>query len=103
MKNGKEIVLKAAEGITFRVQEEEERIVIEAINEPSSSYCLYNYKNPKIPEGYIPLLGTWNTGLVIQNQTDKSEFVWVPVGFLDNDATLDGEHFDEKFGRVIED
>ena len=100
MKNGKEIVLKAAEGITFRVQEEEERIVIEAINEYSNSDCLYNYKNPKIPEGYVLLLGTWNTGLVIQNQADKSEFVWIPVGFLDNDATLDGENFNEKFGRV---
>jgi len=100
MKNGKEIVLKAAEGIVFQVQEDEERIVIEAINEHSSLDCTYNYKNPKIPKGYVHLCGTWNTGFVIKNQFDGSEFVWIPVGMLDADATLDGKNFNEKFGRV---
>jgi len=99
MKNGKQIVLRATEGIFFRVQEEKECIVIEAINEYSSEDCSHNYKNPKIPKGYVHLCSTWKKGFVIQNQEDKSEFTWVPVDFLDNDATLDGEHFDEKFGR----
>ena len=100
MKTEKEIVLKAAEGITFRVHEEEERIVIEAINKPSSADCSYNYKNPKIPQGYVHLCGTWDTGFVIRNQFEGSEFVWIPVGWLDADATLDGKNFNEKFGRV---
>lgn len=100
MRTEKKIVLKAAEGITFRVHEEEERIVIEAINEPSSADCSYNYKNPKIPQGYVHLCGTWDTGFVIRNQDDGSEFVWVPVGWLECDATLDGKNFKEKFGRV---
>jgi len=100
MKNGKEIVLKAAEGIVFQVQEDEERIVIEAINEHSSLDCTYNYKNPKIPKGYVHLCGTWNTGFVIKNQFDGSEFVWIPVGMLDADATLDGKNFNEKFGKM---
>ena len=27
------------------------------------------------------------------------QFVWIPVGSLDSNGTLDGEHFSEKFGR----
>lgn len=59
-----------------------------------------NYKTPYIPEGYVHLKGSWDTGFVIQNKSDKSEFTWIPVGFLDPDATLDGEHFVEKYGRM---
>jgi len=108
MKNGKRIVLEASEGITFRVQEGADEIVIEAINKEKNlvhneKKCLVysdNYKKPYIPEGYVHLEGTWDTGFVIQNKADKSEFVWIPVGWLNADSTLDGNHFDEKFGRM---
>lgn len=101
MENGKRIVLEAAEGITFRVQEGEEEIVINAVMENiKSSKSKYNYRKPYIPEGYQHLYGTWTEGFTIQNLNDGSEFVWVPAGWLDADATLDGEHFDEKFGRM---
>ena len=100
MKNGKQIVLRASEGITFRVQGEEDNIVIEAIieNTMCSNSC-YNYKNPYIPEGYVHLCGTWETGFVIQNKEDGSEFVWIPALYLDEDGTIDGKNFNEKFGR----
>jgi len=100
MKNGKRIVLEATEGITFRLQEEKDEIVIKVIMEnikPSNSP--YNYRKPYIPEGYKHLYGTWTDGFTIQNVDDGSEFVWVPALWLDADATLDGEHFNEKFGR----
>lgn len=101
MKNGKRIVLEAAEGITFRVQKGKNEIVIKAIMEDiKSSNSSYNYENPYIPEGYVYLKGEWQNGFVIQNLVDKSEFVWVPVGWLDEEATLDGKNFKEKFGRV---
>lgn len=58
-----------------------------------------NYANPPIPEGYIHILGEWNKGFVIQRVSDGSEFVWVPVGYLDADGTFDGKHFSRKFGR----
>lgn len=58
-----------------------------------------NFRNPKIPEGYIHLEGTWDTGLVIQNLTDKSEFVWIPIGWLEKNGTHDGVNFNERFGR----
>lgn len=100
IKNGKRIVLEASEGITFRVQEGVDEIIIKVLNEYLSSTYSDNYKEPVIPEGYVHLTGEWNTGFVIQNKADKSEFVWVPVGYLDPDGTLDGEHFVEKFGRM---
>ena len=58
-----------------------------------------NYQNPPIPEGYKHVLGEWNNGYVIERDFDGSQFVWIPVGSLDPDGTLDGEHFTEKFGR----
>ena len=79
MENGKTKVLKKAKGKTRGFVE--------------------NYKKPKVPEGYIHLEGSWKGGFVIQNQEDGSEFVWVPVGFLNPNGTLDGEHFNQKFGR----
>ena len=58
-----------------------------------------NYQNPPIPEGYKHVLGEWNNGFVIERCPDGSQFVWIPVGSLDSNGTLDGEHFWEKFGR----
>lgn len=90
MKNGKAIVPEASEGMTFRMQEKKGGIVVNS----------YSYGNPKIPEGYVHLKGTWENGFVIQNEADKSEFVWIPVGWLDNDAVLDRKHPNEKIGRI---
>lgn len=81
MENGKENVLKKAKSKALRKVKK------------------INYQNPVVPKGYIHLEGTWRTGFVIQNQEDGSEFVWIPVGFLDPDGTLDGKHFNKKFGR----
>ena len=101
MISGKKILLKAQEGITFRVQEGTEVIVIEAVMDNVSFPNSYdNYQNPYIPEGYEHLEGTWDTGFVIRNMSDGSEFVWIPVGYLNPDATLDGIHFNEKYGRT---
>ena len=58
-----------------------------------------NYQNPPIPEGYKYVLGEWNNGYVIEGGFGHSQFVWIPVGSLDPNGTLDGEHFTEKFGR----
>lgn len=91
MKNGKRIVLEASEGITFRVQEGEEGIVIR----PIIKDCLGSFYSPKIPEGYVHLEGTWETGFVIQNQADKSEFVWIPVGWFDPDVRGDSLYHKE--------
>jgi len=58
-----------------------------------------NYKNPPIPKGYKHICGEWNNGFVIERCSDGSQFVWVPVGSLDSNGTLDGVSFTEKFGR----
>ena len=58
-----------------------------------------NYITPPTPEGYKHVEGEWNNGFVIERCSDGSQFVWIPVGYLDPDGTLDGEHFSEKFGR----
>lgn len=89
---GNELILKAPEGLIFRVQETGRReIVIELI---------YDYQKPIIPKGFEYVKGEWNNGFTIKSRLDESEFVWIPVGFLEEDGSLDeGQHFGEKFGR----
>jgi len=60
---------------------------------------LEDYKNPPIPKGYSYLEGEWYNGFVIIRNSDGSEFVWNPVGMLDDNGTLDGENYDQQFGR----
>ena len=57
-----------------------------------------NYANPPIPEGYKYVCGEWNNGFVIERCSDESQFVWIPVGSLKPNGTLDGKHFSKKFG-----
>lgn len=68
-----------------------------------SSKCIRknkaNYKNPPIPEGYHYVVGSWNDGFVISRNFDKSQFVWIPVGCLEPNGTIDGIGFKERFGR----
>ena len=116
MKRYKEIVLEAEKGIGFEVSEgirgeliirarniattealakTREESITKALNVATAN----NYVNPPIPEGYKRVCGKWNNGFVIERDSDGSQFVWVPVGSLDSDGTLDGEHFSQKFGR----
>lgn len=106
---GNKIILNAPEGITFKVREEKDGvIVIEAMYDnlkevvetfEESVVTKYDYKNPIIPEGFTYVCGEWNNGFTIRNSEDESDFVWIPVGFLEADGTLDGENFDQQFGR----
>ena len=102
MKNRHEkIVLEAEKGITFEVSEGTSgELIIRAQNiMAAANVYSENYVNPPIPEGYKHVLGGWEEGFVIERCTDGSQFGWIPVGYLDPDGTLDGEHFCEKFGR----
>ncbi len=56
------------------------------------------YQNPFIPSGFTYVTGTWNTGFVISDEFGN-EFVWVPVGWLESNGTLDGVSYNSKFGR----
>ena len=60
-----------------------------------------DYKNPPIPKGFSYVEGKWKKGFVIEHSDkyDRSQFVWVPVGFLEKNATLNGRTFLEQFGR----
>ena len=49
-----------------------------------------SYKNPPIPSGFEHVCGKWNSGFVIECKFDRSQFVWIPVGFLRTNGTLDG-------------
>ena len=95
MKRYEKFVLEAEKGITFKVSEGTRgKLIIRATN-----VCSKNYANPPIPKGYRHILGEWNNGFTIERDSDGSQFVWIPVGSLDSNGTLDGEHFSEKFGR----
>ena len=52
-----------------------------------------NYVNPPIPKGYKYVCGEWNNGFVIERCSDGSQFVWIPVGSLDSNGTLDGKRY----------
>jgi len=94
------IVLEAEKGIIFDVSEGTSgELIIRAFNAATNNVYSENYVNPPIPEGYKHVCGEWNNGFVIERCSDGSQFVWIPVGSLDSDGTLDGEHFSEKFGR----
>jgi len=93
-------VLEADKGITFEVSEGTSgELIIRALNIAKTSDYSDNYAKPPIPDGYKHICGEWNNGFVIERAFDGSQFVWVPVGYLDADGTLDGENFTEKFGR----
>lgn len=95
--NGKVFELikpKNREFIIFDGDEKGELIVRAIVDDYSQ-----NYTNPPIPEGYRHVLGEWDTGFVIERCSDKSQFTWVHVGYLDSDGTLDGTNYNEKFGR----
>lgn len=93
-------VLEAERGITFEVSEGASgELIIKASTIPVNNACDKNYANPPIPEGYAYSWGRWYNGFIIKRLSDASQFVWVPVGYLDADGTLDGENFNEKFGR----
>lgn len=96
MKNRcEQIVLEAEEDITFKVSKKKNgKVVISA-----TKVKFKNYEKPPIPSGYKYVEGEWNNGFVIERVCDGSQFVWVPSESLDADGTLDGENFNEKFGR----
>lgn len=100
MKRYKKFVLEAEKSINFEVSEGTSgELIIRALNIITSHVYSTNYVNPIIPEGYKHVCGEWNNGFVIERCSDGSQFVWIPVGSLDSNGTLDGEHFSEKFGR----
>lgn len=100
MKRYEKIVLAAGRNITFEVLEGTRgELIIRALNSTTANDYSTNYVNPPILEGYKHVCGEWNNGFVIERCSDRSQFVWIPVGSLDSNGTLDGEHFSEKFGR----
>lgn len=100
MKRYEKFVLEAERGITVEVSEGTSgELIIRALNNATANVYSTNYVNPPIPEGYKHVSGEWNNGFVIERCSDGSQFVWVPVGSLNSNGTLDGEHFSEKFGR----
>lgn len=116
MKNRYEkFVLEAEKGIAFDVSDGENgELIIKAmiVDKPVTSDVVkketrklqhdnstLNYQNPPIPDGYRYVCGEWSHGFVIERIADGSQFVWVPVGFLPANGTIDGKKFDVQFGR----
>lgn len=92
MKRYERFVLEAEKGINFEVSDGTSgELIIKDMSE--------NYVNPPILKGYRHVCGEWNNGFVIERNSDGSQFVWVPVGSLNSNGTLDGASFVEKFGR----
>lgn len=94
---------EADEGIVFEVSEGGDReLVIRAFNRVViANVYSEQYVTPPIPQGFRHVGGEWNNGFIIQREADGSQFVWVPVGSLTADGTLNGDDFNEKFGRRL--
>ncbi len=60
---------------------------------------IQKYETPPVLDGYRYVSGRWDNGFIIERIQDESQFVWIPVGWLDSNGTLDGSSFTEKFGR----
>ena len=100
MKRYEKFVLEADKGITFELSKGTSgELIIRALNIATANVYSENYANPPIPEGYKYVCGDWKNGFVIERCSDGSQFVWIPVGSLDSNGTLDGKDFSEKFGR----
>lgn len=98
MKRYEKFMFEAEKGITFEVSEGANgELIIRAHNIVND--CSENYATPPIPKGYAHIYGEWNNGFVIERLYDRSQFVWIPVGSLDPNGTMDGVSFNEKFGR----
>lgn len=97
MKRYEKFVFEAEYGVTIEVQEGTSgELIIKARNIGYST----NYVSPVVLEGYKHICGEWNNGFVIERCSDGSQFVWIPVGTLDSNGTIDGISFTEKFGRI---
>lgn len=64
------------------------------------AFCdIPNYMLPPVLAGFRYVEGKWDDGFVIEDKAYGSRFVWVPVGSLDANGTLDGKNFNQRFGR----
>lgn len=97
--NGGDIVLEAEDGLDMQVAEGNGNLTVTAKRMISTARMQLEGKNPPIPSGYKYKKGRWSNGFTIQRQSDKSQFTWVPVGWLEFNGTLDGRHYNERFGR----
>ncbi len=93
-------VFGAEKGVTLETGKRASRkSAIRNMNIGNANVCTENYANPPIPKGYKHICGEWNSGFVIEIRSNGSQFVWIPVGCLGSNGTLDGVLFNEKFGR----
>ena len=100
MKRYEKFVLEAENGITFETSEGTSgELIIRALSIDKANIYSKNYADPPIPERYKHICGKWNKGFVIERCSDGSQSVWIPVGSLDSNGTLDGISFAERFGR----
>lgn len=106
MKRYEKIVLQKESTLNFEISEGLCReYVISILNDNSNleknhlTQTKKNYENPPVPEGWTHVCGEWYYGFVIERNSDKSRFTWIPVGYLDFDGTLNGIIKNSQFGR----
>ncbi len=98
MKRYEKFVIETSKDVVFDVSEGKNGELIIRIDNKANVYS-QDYATPPIPEGYKHIGGQWNSGFIVERISDGSQFVWIPVGILDSNGTLDGVSFNEKFGR----
>lgn len=89
------------DGLRITMEEQEDGILVirECKNIPPENRYSKLFDQPPVPNGFTHVTGIWKDGYVIESSKTGSQYVWVPVGWLDDNGTLDDIHFDQKFGR----
>lgn len=82
-----------------KVKESRTERIVRLIDVLTGSKYSRNFMKPPIPNGFIYYYGEWYNGFTIGQKITGNLFTWVPVGVLKNNGTLDGQNFNEKFGR----
>lgn len=122
MQRYKKLVLEAQKGIAFEQSEgtngeliwravniaktkasSQKRVTVSkkdafTVEKNSNENQYANYANPPVPPGYEHIGGTRKNGFVIESP-HAGQFVWIPVVDLKANGTLDGNSFNQKFGR----
>lgn len=95
------LMLKAENGISFEVNEQDGNIIIRAkkADQTAKRYGTFS-KVPIVPKNFTHLEGTVEQGYVIQRDSDGSQFTWIPVAKLQDNGLLSlRKGFADKFGR----
>ena len=87
------IEIEAEKGTNFEISNETKGKLVIIVKKNKAGIYSDNYDNPPILDGYKAVKNewlAWKNGFIIERISDGSQFVWVPVGYLDSNGIFNG-------------